>query len=287
MAVLHAYDDKARAFALYGALRGAIQTQLETDRSEELLAHDVTWVQVRSDAISHEGREKAHLADLNRKMQLLGVNTVPAGKQQQRANTRQLQGTGTRRSRGRGDRQGRKGKGNGRGSGAGRQDDDEDEADLGPPVAGRDGQILDWIRCYGCNRLGHVKKKDGQVNCPTWTGGSAAPAAGVRKIDPVPTAAGIDLDALFVATNAFDQGDDDSLAMIRQLYMKAAEDNAAVQRAVVGSAPSSSPIHGASPTGQTFLALVGWAGVNASGPELVLNDGGSPVNMISSTTATP
>jgi hypothetical protein len=94
-----------------------------------------------------------------------------------------------------------------------------------------------------------VKKKDGQVNCPSWTESTAAPAAVISKVDPVPTAAGIDLDALFQATNAFDQGDADSLAMIRQLYLKAAEDNAAVQRAVVGSASSSSPISGGSPTG--------------------------------------
>jgi hypothetical protein len=52
--------------------------------------------------------------------------------------------------------------------------------------------------------LGHVKKKDGQVNCPSWTEGPAAPAAVISKVDTVPTAAGIDLDALFQATNASD-----------------------------------------------------------------------------------
>ena len=104
-------------------------------------------------------------------------------------------------------------------------------------MAGLDGKILEWIRCYGCNRLGHVKKKDGQVNCPSWTEGTTAPAAVISQVtggNSVPTAAGIDLDALFQATNAFDQGDEESLAMIRQLYLKAAEDNATSQRAVVG-----------------------------------------------------
>jgi hypothetical protein len=51
-------------------------------------------------------------------------------------------------------------------------------------VAGLDGQILEWIRCYGCNRLSHVKKKDGQVNCPSWTESIAAPAAVISKVGP-------------------------------------------------------------------------------------------------------
>ena len=97
--------------------------------------------------------------------------------------------------------------------------------------------------------MGHVKKKDGQVNCPTWTEGSTAPAAVISQVDMVPTAAGIDLDALFQATNAFDQGDEESLAMIRQLYTKAAEDNATGQRAVVGVARSDRPNPKASLTG--------------------------------------
>ena len=67
------------------------------------------------------------------------------------------------------------------------------------------------------------------MNCPSWTEGAMAPAAVISQVtgaNSVPTAAGIELDALFQATNAFDQGDEESLAMIRQLYLKAAEDNA-------------------------------------------------------------
>ena len=126
------------------------------------------------------------------------------------------------------------------------------------------------------------------MNCPSWTEGATAPAAVISQVagaNSVPTAAGIDLDALFQATNAFDQGDEESLAMIRQLYLKAAEDNAAVQRAVVGSASSGCPISGGTPTGQTFLAMIGWAEVVAAEPELILDDSGSPVNMISASTA--
>ena len=42
------------------------------------------------------------------------------------------------------------------------------------------------------------------------------------------------MDALFVATNMFDQGDEASLATMRQLYQEAAEENAATVQAVFG-----------------------------------------------------
>ena len=90
-------------------------------------------------------------------------------------------------------------------------------------------------------QAGPCEEEGWACELPKLDEGAAAPAAVISKVaggDYVPTAAGIDLDALFVATNAFDQGDEDSLAMIRQLYMKAAEENAAVQRAVVGLASS-------------------------------------------------
>ena len=92
MGVLQTWKDKAQAYRLYGSLRSEIQTLFETDRGAQLLAHEITHQQVRSDAIAYEGREKAHLTDLSRKMQLLGVNTVPAGKHQHRATARQPQG---------------------------------------------------------------------------------------------------------------------------------------------------------------------------------------------------
>ena len=90
--------DKAQAFLLYGSLRAEIQTLLETDRGPELLAHEVTLQQVRSDAIAYEGREKAHLADLSRKMKLLGVKPSDSDRianqaARQRATARQLQGS--------------------------------------------------------------------------------------------------------------------------------------------------------------------------------------------------
>ena len=107
----------------------------------------------------------------------------------------------------------------------------------------------------------------------------------ISQVGSVPTAAGIDLDALFQATNAFDQGDEESLAMIRRLYTKAAEDNATVQRGVVGVAKSDHSNPRASPTGQTFHAAIGWESVVAEARVVVSDDGGAPVNMISASTA--
>jgi hypothetical protein len=76
MAVMQVWKDKALAFKLYGSPRSEIQTLFETDRGAELLAHEVTLQQVRSDAIAYEGREKAHLMDLSRKMKMLGVGAL-------------------------------------------------------------------------------------------------------------------------------------------------------------------------------------------------------------------
>ena len=73
--------------------------------------------------------------------------------------------------------------------------------------------------------------------------------------------------------------------MIRQLYLKAAEDNATGQRVVVGVAISDRPNQRASPTGQTFHAVIGWESVVATARVVVSDDGGSLENMISVSTA--
>jgi hypothetical protein len=180
MEVMQEWKDKAQAFLLYGSLRAEIQTLLETGRGSELLAHEVTLQQVRSDAIAYEGREKAHLADLSRKMKLLGVKPSESDRlanqaARQRATTRQLQGKNAPRGRARGRDRGARGP-------WGPRDRPEQVAIEGPPVAGLDGRIREEIRCYGCNRMGHVKKKDGQVNCPSWTEGATAPAAVISQV---------------------------------------------------------------------------------------------------------
>ena len=64
-----------------------------------------------------------------------------------------------------------------------------------PPIAGLDGKILEWILCYGCNRYGHVKKKDGIVNCPTWKEPNAPPKAVVEQVVGQEGGA-VDIDAL-------------------------------------------------------------------------------------------
>ena len=108
MGVLQTWKDKAQAYRLYGSLRSEIQTLFETDRGAQLLAHEITHQQVRSDAIAYEGREKAHLLDLSRKMKLLGVKPLDSDRgtnqaARQRATARQLQGSqGAPHGRGRG-----------------------------------------------------------------------------------------------------------------------------------------------------------------------------------------
>ena len=80
------------------------------------------------------------------------------------------------------------------------------------------------------------------------------------------------------------RGDEASLATIRQLYLKAAEENAATTRAVFGVASSVWAPHGATPVAQSFLVLVDHEWVSET-PEAVFDDGGSPDNLISALTA--
>ena len=73
------------------------------------------------------------------------------------------------------------------------------------PIAGLDGKILEWILCYGCNRYGHVKKKDGIVNCPTWKEPNAPPKAVVEQVAGQGGGA-VDIDALLKAAAMLDDG---------------------------------------------------------------------------------
>jgi hypothetical protein len=100
------------------------------------------------------------------------------------------------------------------------------------------------------------------------------------------SSAGIDLDALLVATNMFDQGGVASLATMRQLCLKAAGDNAATVRTGIGRASPTRAAQewGAEPAAQSFLAHIGHDEVSGS-PEADFDDGGYPVNLRGASTA--
>ena len=110
---------------------------------------------------------------------------------------------------------------------------DDESSDGSPPVAGLDGKVLEWILCYGCNRYGHVKKKDGIVNCPTWKEPNAPPKAVVEQVVGQGGAApDIDIDALLKAAAMLDDGDENAAAVMKQMYLKYAEENKASKASV-------------------------------------------------------
>ena len=223
VSVLRTYVDRAQALELYGALRSEIQTYLEDEIGSSLLSHTADLSTVRALALQFETREKNQKADAARLLRSLGVELPkPNGNGKGKAPVKQTTGNptrGTPRQPGKG-RNGRKGKGKG----------GDDAAAAGPPVAGLDGVIKDWIRCYGCNRNGHVKMKDGKVNCPTWKPDVQAPKATVQQAAGTPAVTSdsetgeslIDADALFAALGEW-EGDGDSegaRAVLKQLYAK-------------------------------------------------------------------
>jgi hypothetical protein len=72
--------------------------------------------------------------------------------------------------------------------------------------------VVEHVQCYGCKNFGHVKKKQGQVNCPWWVvkpdgsecydanhkaadgaANPSAPGAVVAQVTPASTVPAIDL----------------------------------------------------------------------------------------------
>ncbi|MGB0675649.1 MAG: hypothetical protein ACPGOU_05435, partial [Candidatus Nanopelagicales bacterium] len=290
--VLRQYVDKQRALELYGALRSDAKTYLEDEMGDALLNHTATLADVRSKAVMFETRERNRANDLTRQLRLLGLDpSSGGGGKGKKATTNQVTGGGGKGGGGKGrntrgtSRQ--RGKHGGKGKG-----NDTPPSDL-PPVAGLDGKILEWILCYGCNRYGHVKKKDGIVNCPTWKEPNAPPKAVVEQVVGQEGGA-VDIDALLKAAAMLDDGDESAAAVMKQMYLKYAEENQASKATAkmirgVPALGSDLPAlvlnvnaNGRErASGESFLAYVG----NGRKPLRIEDDGGSPVSLVSPATA--
>ena len=280
--VLRQYVDKQRALELYGALRSDAKTYLEDEMGDELLNHTATLAEVRSKAVMFETRERNRANDLTRQLKLLGLDPSSGGGKGKKATTNQVTGGGGKGGGGKGRNsrgtQRQRGKRGGKGKG-----NDRPPSDL-PPIAGLDGKILEWILCYGCNRYGHVKKKDGIVNCPTWKEPNAPPKAVVEQVVGQGGAApDIDIDALLKAAAMLDDGDENAAAVMKQMYLKYAEENKASKASVKMIRGRDALVLNVNAqgreraSGESFLAYVG----NGRDPLRIEDDGGSPVSLVS------
>jgi ribosomal protein L37AE/L43A len=170
-------------------------------------------------------------------------------------------------------------------------------------VAGLDGEINTHVKCYGCHLWGHIKMKQGVWNCPscedewgTGAGGAAptgAPKVVVEQITPVPSAIGIDVNAMFDAMAMMDgEEDDGAAAVMRQTYLQKREENvvAAARNQMIRLVRQPDQAHlpcviqatmGLSPAGQNFLVQISKGAHRGEGFETVDDDGGSPVSLIS------
>ena len=87
--------------------------------------------------------------------------------------------------------------------------------------AGRDGNTFDFYcdpKEQGCGKFGHSA-----LFCPDRT--NSQPRTIVNQV----TADGLDVDALFKAAAMLDGGDEDAVAVMKQMYVKHAEENAAAK----------------------------------------------------------
>jgi hypothetical protein len=73
LSVLAKYRDCSRAPELYGALRTAIQTHIEDEIGDDLLAHTSELEKVRSLAVRYEVRERNQEKDMARRLRSLGL----------------------------------------------------------------------------------------------------------------------------------------------------------------------------------------------------------------------
>ena len=147
-------------------------------------------------------------------------------------------------------------------------------------MAGKDGTTNPAVQCYGCQSYGHVKKKWGVVQCPYWVvaadgseyhdpnhqpsdagaGAPVAPRAAVDKVDAAgaPTAAAIDMNAMFEAFALAEDPDDPTVASMKQIYLKAATRSAATTKVTRLVLPARIlGVSGTAPAGQNFRAKFG------------------------------
>ncbi|MEC7232476.1 MAG: hypothetical protein VXW31_06030, partial [Planctomycetota bacterium] len=129
---------------------------------------------------------------------------------------------------------------------------------------------------------GHVKKKDGIVNCPTWKEPNAPPKAVVEQVAGQGGGA-VDIDALLKAAAMLDDGDESAAAVMKQMYLKYAEENKASKASAKMIRGRSALVLGVNAnrreraSGESFLAYVG----HGRDPLRIEDDGGSPVSLVS------
>jgi hypothetical protein len=308
--VICSYLDRQRTFEFFGALQPATQTFFEnSDHGPKLLGKtaDAAFIQdmVRTLATEFETREKTRDADVARQLKKLGVELPKPGKGNRNAQAKSVRGGKGKDGKGKGGK-GKGGKGKGRNQRTRRQTAQNDEpspsADRAP-VAGRNGTVVAHVQCYGCQEYGHVKKKWGVANCPHWVvaadgseyhdphhkppevaaGAPVAPRAVVDQVTtaPAPTATAIDLDALMEAFTLSDGPDDDTVAAMKQVYLKAAVRNATSTKVVtLVLLACILGMLGRAPSGQNFRAKFGVSGALGT-VEVVDDDSGSPVSLVS------
>ena len=277
LSLIRKYLDRQRALEFFGALRPEVQTYIEnSDSGKKLLGSTAdatfTWDEVRGLATEFETREQARDNDVARQLKKLGVDVPKQGKNGKgNAQAKSVGGKGG----GKGGKGGKGGRGNRRTRRQGSQRDDETPAgDTGTPVAGLDGTVNPAIQCYGCQRYGHVKKKNKVVNCPCWVvaadgseyydakrqpadgAAPAAPGAVVAQVAPASpaTAAPVDIDALMEAFTLSDGPGDETTAAMKQVYLEAASRNAKAQPIMPACILG---VLGTAPSGQNFRAMFG------------------------------
>ena len=262
-----------------------------------------TDVEVRTLATEFETREKTRDADVARQLKKLGVNIPNNGKGNRNAQAKNVRGGKGKDGKGKGGKKGGKAKGGNRRTRRQTAQNDEAPPSDGALVPGIDGTVVAHMQCYGCQNYGHGKKKWGVVQCPYWVidadgseyydpnhkpsgaaaGAPVAPRAVVDQVaaTPVATAAAFDMDAMFEAMALSDAPDDETRATMKQMYLTAANRNAASTKAVALVLPACAlGVSGTAPSGQNFRARFGADGALGA-VEVVDDDSGSPVSLVS------
>jgi hypothetical protein len=238
VSVLRIYLDRQRALELYGALRPEIQTHLEDEIGEKLLPPAgepaATLSEIRTLAQAHETRDKTRAADTARQLKRLGVDVSDPNKPKAKAKW-----TG---GRGRGKGKGDKGKG-------GRAEARVEPCGATTTTTTRRTLESQWLvltvsstRTSSATAATSTAMSRRRVTRSSVRHGLLEATVLVRwhlclpvvqKVTTttatIPDATPIDIDALFEATSLLDGPDDGSMAMMKKLYLKAAERNAMVK----------------------------------------------------------